>query len=196
VSLVKLIQRMFSTSKKKKSHRNYNVTTNLIKIPEKILNKINKNDVNSTDDSIKLNKLDHQVQMQNTTDHIKVDNKQEFYNKVKEFLYLIRPVIYLSTLICFKKNKLIPLVVSMVIEYMYMDSKGYKGNNFSKQKIYYAEHLYRQRRLLLYLLREPIFSYVTLPSVKKVLSFIRLPETIIRWVEEILKYFTKLYYIV
>jgi hypothetical protein len=149
-----------------------------------------KNDANSTDDSIKLGPTTDTNRSNPTK-----NNNSEFYYKLKELLYLIRPVIYMASLILFKKNKFFSLLISLVIDYLYLDSNLSSKGNFSKQKIYYAEYIYRYRRLYIYLFREPIFSSITIPLIRKVLVFLRMPESIIRWAELILNYFTKYYYI-
>ena len=170
--------------------KNYNFNTNLIKIPDRISSRLIKIDVNSTDDSIKFpNPIENKIEFNNNL------NNQEFLIRMKEILYLIRPVIYMASLIYFKEKKIIPLIISMIIDYLYLDGKANMRGNFSKQKIYHLEYAYRIRRLFIYFLRDPILSYVTIPFIKKILSFIRMPESVIRCVELILKYFTKYYYI-
>ena len=182
--------------KSKKSNKRYNVTTNsLIKIPEKITMKLPKNDANSTIDSINVNL---NVNADNST--VIVQQKSiynrllEFLSNYKELLYLFRPVIYMASLICFKKNKFVPLLINLTIDFVVLRNNNFTGK-FSKQKIFHSENLYRVRQMVFYLLREPIFSSITLPFVKKLLSFLRFPDRLVGLIINFLEYFSKLYYI-
>lgn len=152
--------------------------------------KLSKNDVNSTDDSIKLHKeaSSSKPDQKNQVPH-------EFYHKVRELIYLFRPVIYLLALKAMGNSSKLPLIVCFILEYLSIDSNLHGRGNFSKQKVYYAEYLYRQRRFWLYLLREPIVTSITIPFIKRILTFLRLPTGLVNWVETIIKYFTKYYYI-
>jgi hypothetical protein len=151
--------------------------------------KIGKNDVNSTNDSINLQYEPSQKSEHQGSIH------QDIYNKIKELLYLARPIIYMIALNCCKEKSFIPLIISSVMDYLYLDPKLANRGNFSKQKVYFAEMSYRYRRLWLYLLREPIVSTVTIPFIRKIFGILRLPETILNWVEIVIRYFTKYYYI-
>ena len=95
----------------------------------------------------------------------------------------------------FKENKIPPLLISLIIDYLYLDRNVGNKGNFSKQKIYHYEYAFRIRKLIFYLVREPIISYVTVPLMRKILQFIRMPEIVIKIAELILRYFTKYYYI-
>ena len=101
----------------------------------------------------------------------------------------------MTSLIVFKKNKFFSLLISMMMDYLYIDSNLNSRGNFSKQKIYNAEYMYRYRRLFIYLFREPIFSSITIPVIKRILRVLRMPESIMRWIELILNFFTKYFYI-
>jgi len=125
-----------------------------------------------------------------------LENLMQF--KIKfyvELLYILRPFIYFSLIYFFGKKSFIPLLINMAIESFILKFSERKDEKFMQQKIYFYEYKYRFSRLTIYLLREPIFSYVTKPFLEKFLKTLRLPDKFVNFFLNVLDYFTKFYYI-
>lgn len=111
-----------------------------------------------------------------------------------EILSLLRPLIYLSTMIIFKKRSFIPLLINMLIDFIVLSYKRH-DDNFSQQKAFTHEYIYRIGRLGIYFLRQPIFSLITKPFIKKLLRVLRIPTVIVELISNLLSYYTNLYFI-
>ena len=138
-----------------------------------------------------------------------IDNKQDNYLIKKdkyyigEIIYLLRPVIYITLLILFKDNKIIPLIINIILDIVIyfsrreINKENYKKFelNFLTQKIHYLEMKYRNKNLFVYLFREPIFSYIILPLTEKIFNFLPIPNFIVRILMNILENYSSFTYI-
>jgi hypothetical protein len=111
-----------------------------------------------------------------------------------EVLYLIRPLLYLSSMTYFGKKSIYPLIISAVIDIATMTYKR-NTNKFTQSKVYFFESSFRISSLSVYLLREPIFSLITKPYLLKLLKILRIPQTIVNLVLDLLTYYTNIYFI-
>ena len=92
---------------------------------------------------------------------------------IGEILYLIRPIIYISLLIIFNDNKIIPFIINIVMDIVIyfsrieINKENYKnfGINFLTQKIHFLEMHFRNKNFFVYLFREPLFSYIIMPLI-------------------------------
>ena len=137
------------------------------------------------------------------------DNKEENYLAIKdryyigEIIYLLRPVIYITLLILFKDNKIIPLIINIVLDIVIYFSRrdinkdNYKNFklNFLTQKIHNLEMQFRNKSFFVYIFREPIFSCFIMPLTEKILNFLPIPNFIIKMVMNILDNFSSFTYI-
>lgn len=179
-------------------------TTNKIEIPSKVLEKLKENLIEISDYEIK-----------NLNSVIVNESPRSMYGKIKEtiyeylnffknylgikinfieLLYILKPFIYLSLMICFDKKNFIPLLVNAVIDILILSIKRHE-ENFNQQKIYTYEYIFRMGRLGVYFLREPIFSMITSPFIKKILKIIRVPNFIVDIIMNLLSYYTNLNFI-
>ena len=132
---------------------------------------------------------------------VNINKKNKYY--VGEILYLIRPVIYITLLIIFKDNKIIPLIINIIMDIviyfsrMEINKENYKNFklNFLTQKIHFLEMKFRNKNYFVYLFREPIFSYVIMPLTQKILNFLPIPEFITNIIMNILDNFSSFSYI-
>lgn len=97
----------------------------------------------------------------------------------------------------FKRKSFIPLLINIVIDIIILRFKNKTdGNvNFEHQKIFSSEYMHRLGRMTIYLLREPIFSLITKPFIKKLLKILRIPKFIADLVMVLLSYYTNIYFI-
>ena len=132
---------------------------------------------------------------------VNINKKNKYY--VGEILYLIRPVIYITLLIIFKDNKIIPLIINIIMDIviyfsrMEINKENYKNFklNFLTQKIHFLEMKFRNKNYFVYLFREPIFSYIIMPLTQKILNFLPIPEFITNIIMNILENFSSSTYI-
>ena len=132
---------------------------------------------------------------------VKINKKNKYY--VGEIIYLLRPVIYITLLIIFKENKIIPLIINIIMDIVIYFSRmeitkdNYKNFklNFLTQKIYFLEMKFRNKNFFVYLFREPIFSYIIMPLTQKILNFLPIPEFITNIIMNILDNFSSFSYI-
>ena len=132
---------------------------------------------------------------------VNINKKNKYY--VGEILYLIRPVIYITLLIIFKDNKIIPLIINIIMDIviyfsrMEINKENYKNFklNFLTQKIHFLEMKFRNKNYFVYLFREPIFSYIIMPLTQKILNFLPIPEFITNIIMNILDNFSSFSYI-
>ena len=111
-----------------------------------------------------------------------------------EILYIIRPFIYLSLMVGLKKNSFIPLLVNLIFDVIILKTTR-KDEQFDQQKAYSAEYMHRLGRLSVYFLREPIFSTITKPFIRKLMEMLRIPDFISNLVMLLLAYYTNVYFI-
>ncbi len=132
---------------------------------------------------------------------VNINKKNKYF--VGEILYLIRPVIYITLLIIFKDNKIIPLIINIIMDIviyfsrMEINKENYKNFklNFLTQKIHFLEMKFRNKNFFVYLFREPIFSYIIMPLTQKILNFLPIPEFITNIIMNILDNFSSFSYI-
>ena len=132
---------------------------------------------------------------------VKINKKSKYY--IGEIIYLIRPVIYITLLIIFKDNKIIPLIINIIMDIviyfsrMEINKENYKNFklNFLTQKIHFLEMKFRNKNYFAYLFREPIFSYIIMPLTQKILNFLPFPEFITNIIMNILDNFSSFSYI-
>ena len=142
--------------------------------------------------------IDELISNNNNINYI-ISNK----NYIGEILYLIRPVIYISLLLIFKDNKIIPLIVNIVIDVviflsrMDINKDNYKKYkiNFLTQKIHFLEMKFRNKNFFIYIFREPIFSNTTIPLLQKIFNILHLPNFITNFILNILDNFSAYSYI-
>ena len=141
------------------------------------------------------------IENKNENNLVKINKKNKYY--VGEIIYLLRPVIYITLLIIFKENKIIPLIINIVMDIIIYFSRmeitkdNYKNFklNFLTQKIYFLEMKFRNKNFFVYLFREPIFSYIIMPLTQKILNFLPIPEFITNIIMNILDNFSSFSYI-
>ena len=111
-----------------------------------------------------------------------------------EILYILRPLIYLSLMVGLKKNSFIPLLVNLIFDFIILKTKR-NDEQFDQQKAYSSEYMHRLGRLSVYFLREPIFSTITKPFIRKLMKMLRIPDFISNLVMLLLAYYTNVYFI-
>ena len=122
---------------------------------------------------------------------------------IGEILYLIRPIIYISLLIIFNDNKIIPFIINIVMDIVIyfsrieINKENYKnfGINFLTQKIHFLEMHFRNKNYFVYLFREPLFSYIIMPLTQKIFNFLPIPKFIVNIIMNILENFSSFTYI-
>ena len=132
---------------------------------------------------------------------VNINKKNKYY--VGEILYLIRPVIYITLLIIFKDNKIIPLIINIIMDIviyfsrMEINKENYKNFklNFLTQKIHFLEMKFRNKNFFIYIFREPIFSSITIPLLQKIFNILHLPNFITNFILNILDNFSAYSYI-
>ena len=133
-------------------------------------------------------------------------NNSIYINKIHlvgEILYLLRPVIYLTLLAMFKNNKIIPLIINIVLDIViYFSRIEINKNNFKNyafnflvQKIHFLEMQFRNKNFFIYLFREPIFSFIILPLIKKIFIILHIPNFIVEVILDIMENFSNYSYI-
>lgn len=111
-----------------------------------------------------------------------------------ELLYILKPLIYLVLMSVFKRKSFVPLIVNVIIDAIIFKIKR-KEEHFENQKIYFQEYKYRVGRLGVYLLRQPIFSLITKPFIKKILKVFRVPIFMSDLIMNLLSYYSNIYFI-
>jgi hypothetical protein len=122
---------------------------------------------------------------------------------IGEIIYLLRPVIYITLLIIFKDNKIIPLIINIILDIIIYFSRleinkdNYKKFklNFLLQKINYLEMKFRNKHFFAYIFREPIFSYIIIPLTEKIFNILPIPNFIVRIIMNILDNYSSYTYI-
>ena len=142
-------------------------------------------------------------------DELILENKEEkMISKINiyyigEILYLIRPIIYISLLIIFNDNKIIPFIINIVMDIVIyfsrieINKENYKNFwiNFLTQKIHFLEMHFRNKNYFVYLFREPLFSYIIMPLTQKIFNFLPIPKFIVNIIMNILENFSSFTYI-
>ena len=113
-------------------------------------------------------------------------------NSIREFAYIIKPLIYLIAMKKFGRKSLIPLLINAFLDYISLLKKDphYNPDNedsdesFSQKYLFSKEYQRRVNNLLTYLLRQPIVNYVTLPILNKTIGFI-LPKSVMDFINTI-----------
>lgn len=167
------------------------LSTDKIDIPNKVIQLINK-------------EHKEQVEEKESVKSLIFKNIKEYFEFLKnyivkngnfiEILYILRPLIYLSSMIIFKKKSFVPLIINMILDFIILKFER-KEKTFENQRAYFYEYTYRLGRLSVYLLRNPIFSFFTKPFVRKLMKILRLPDFITNIVMLLLSYYTNIYYI-
>jgi len=111
-----------------------------------------------------------------------------------EIIYLIRPLIYLGLMLVFKKKSMIPLIINFILDIMILKINRH-FEDFDQQKTYYFEYMYRFGRLIIYFLREPIYSIITKPFIRKIMKILRFPSFLCELLMALLSYYSNLYFI-
>ena len=133
-------------------------------------------------------------------------NNNLYINKIHlvgEILYLLRPAIYLTLLAMFRNNKIIPLIINIVLDIViYFSRIEINKNNFKNyafnfliQKIHFLEMQFRNKNFFIYLFREPIFSFIILPLIKKIFIILHIPNFIVEVILDIMENFSNYSYI-
>lgn len=113
---------------------------------------------------------------------------------IPEVLYLIRPGVYVILLFSFKDTPYVSLVASALIDGAILLTQRYNTlSSFSTKRIYSHEREYRLMRLYFYLMREPIYSKITLKVITKIASVF--PSFIQSFLINILVYYRKISFI-
>lgn len=150
------------------------------------------------------NKFINEILIQDDNNKNICDSK--YINKIHfvgEILYILRPIIYLTLLSIFQNNKIIPLIVNIVLDIViYFSRIDINRNNFRNfgfnfliQKIHYLEMNFRNKHFFIYLFREPIFSFIVIPLIRKILNILYLPNFIVKVVLDIMENFSNYSYI-
>lgn len=113
---------------------------------------------------------------------------------IVELLYLIRPALYMLLMLIFGKRSFVPLIVNIVMDIIILKVKR-RETRFTEQKVYSYEYLYRFGQIYIYFLREPIYSLITKPFLRKLLRIFRLGKFFDNILVRFLSYFTNLYFI-
>jgi hypothetical protein len=114
---------------------------------------------------------------------------------IVEILYILRPLIYLGLMIVFKKKSFIPLLVNFIIDLIIIKTNKRQNENFEQQKAYAYEYMHRLGRLGIYFLREPIFSVITKPFIRKLMKILRFPTFLCDVIMALLSYYNNFYFI-
>ena len=153
----------------------------------------------------KLNKLlNNNEQINKNEKNKKIQNflksKEKLKNIIKqldkkylsEILYIFRPFIYLNLKIRFYNKPLIPFLINILLDcIIFFWKKDYLKNlNFTQQKAYHFEKIYRKINLILYFFREPIYSNIIYPILLNIFSLLHLPNLIQEIINDFLEYFT------
>ena len=149
------------------------------------------------------NKFIEDLIIENNNDYnlVKFDKKNRYY--IGEIIYLLRPVIYITLLIIFKENRIIPLIINIIMDIviyfsrMEINKENYKffKLNFLTQKVHFLEMQFRNKNFFTYIFREPIFSYIISPLTNKIFNFLPIPRFIINIIMNILENFSSYTYI-
>jgi hypothetical protein len=172
----------------KKSNKVYNnVELKVLTLPKKMQDMIIENS------SIGASKISQDTALSSMLKFIQCYLLRNKTNGV-ELLYLIRPILYLSSLIYFGKRSVYPLAICGIIDLI-----TFKVNRpietFTQSKIYTSEMLYRMSGMTTYLLREPIFSILTKPFLLKLLKILRIPQSVINLILDLIAYYTNIYFL-
>jgi hypothetical protein len=195
------------------------LSTDKVEIPQKVLEKLQMNDLEIQNFQIKkLHNSDQNGNINLNLNSTKYNSKNKssawenflrvissylkffkifLINKsnIVEILYILRPLIYLSSMIFTNKKSFIPLLINLIIDLIILKSKKRSEHNFEQQKAYHSEYIYRMGRLAVYFLREPIYSLITKPFIRKLLKILRIPKFIVDIVIVLLAYYTNVYFI-
>lgn len=115
-------------------------------------------------------------------------------NLIAEMLYLIRPGVYVVLLFSFKDTPYVSLIASALIDGIILLTQKYNQmTTFSTKRVYAHEKEHRVIRLFFYLMREPIYTKITLKVIYKITSV--LPSFMQSFLIDLFVYYKKIYFI-
>ncbi len=182
----------------KSTHLFNNTNPNLnISIPQKILSFI-KSDTNLRNKIISTNINSNSI---TNIDHSINNSKKERLglllfilklirekDSMKEVLYLVKPLIYLLSLLKFNRDSSIPFIINIVFDYIIRTEKTSKlEGTFTQKYLFNLEQLRRSGKYMIYLLRNPVLYYITKPFIVKLLSFLRFSDSLIISITEFME---------
>ena len=128
----------------------------------------------------------------NSKENIKNIIKQLDKKYLSEIIYILRPFIYLNLKLKFYNKPIIPFLINIILDcIIFFWKKDYLKNlNFTQQKVYHFEKIYRKINLILYFFREPIYSNIIYPILLNIFSLLHLPNLIQEIINDFLEYFT------
>lgn len=155
-------------------------------IPEKILNELNKKSnskltfkEDNKDCIIKIDHIAEERSKQNDGNAVLlIFSMLRQKESRKELLFIIKPLVYLLSIFHFSRDSSYPTIINIILDIL---TKGKRTNNlegtFSQKYLFNLEQAKRSSKYVIYLLRNPIFSYFTKPILKKIFSTIRLSDS-------------------
>lgn len=96
---------------------------------------------------------------------------------IKELIYLIKPLFYLILIGKYSRTSSFPTLVLFLIDLL-LKGKNFNRieGTFTQKYVFSLEQLSRSSSYLLYLIRYPLVSYLTVPFIKFVLGIFRLSD--------------------
>ena len=115
---------------------------------------------------------------------------------IGEFVYILKPIIYMTLYVTLRDNPLIAMSVNAILDFIvFIFQNNKKKFPFSILKAYKNEMFFRKRKLLMYLLRKPIFEHFTMPFLIKIFTLIKLPNIVVQLLLQIINYYQYISYI-
>ena len=129
-----------------------------------------------------IKKIDHSAKDKNTENQgnavLLIFSMLRQKESRKELLFIIKPLVYLLSIFQFSKDSSYPTIINIILDIL---TKGKRTNNlegtFSQKYLFNLEQAKRSSKYVIYLLRNPIFSYFTKPILQKLFSIIRLSDS-------------------
>lgn len=113
-----------------------------------------------------------------------------------EFLYLVKPVIYITLKCIYKNNHLVTFIMNAILEIIIFTFQiNLSCASFSIKHAYYEELLYRKKKLIKFIFMEPLYSKVTRPVIIKILILLPMPVAVRLWFLEFFSQFTNISYL-
>ena len=172
--------------KNKKSKEMFKPISSKFLIPEKILKEANKKSNSKLtfkeDNKECIIKVDHTAEDKNKENQenvvLLILSMLRQKESRKELLFIIKPLVYLLSIFQFSKDSTYPTIIIFILDIL---TKGKRTNNlegtFSQKYLFNLEQAKRSSKYVIYLLRNPIFSYFTKPILQKLFSIIRLSDS-------------------
>ena len=130
------------------------------------------------------------------------EKKKNLFKKVLsisdigEIVYILKPIIYMTLYVTLRNNPGISMIVNAILDFIvFIFQKKTKNLTFSISKAYKNEMFFRKRKLLMYLLRKPIFDNFTMPFIIKIFTIIKLPNIVVQFILQIINYYQLISYI-